>query len=188
MKKARALTVAIFVAFTSIVFTAATAHAAADIALSAASSKPTYKAGERISISLSLLNRGKKPLAVSGIDLGAVAILSVRRNGARLIGRPAGVRVDEELGTALFLSLHTLQAGESGQLTLESTVDPETKTAVLRTVRYVANQSPAATLFPVSQSGAYSVTVVYQFPRMPKVPLDTFLGRTNLATVTFSVQ
>lgn len=157
------------------------------IELSAASSKTTYSAGERIEIELKIENTGDVDTAVSALVEGNIRMVSVERDGVFVPTRTVAIRPDDDLGSQMQQQLRTLAPGQSVTITWYSILDRPQSGRSLETVTYLPAARDQVSSHLVSVPGSYEVRFFYLYTGPLGTVPNVFQARSNEVALAFTV-
>lgn len=119
--------------------------------------QPRYAAGTTPELTMVLRNNGSGPCALPSAELGSVEILSVKRDGVAVIGRPGREYLYNGMATVVADSLRTVAPDESLTVPLDAELDSNNK-PVLSITRQTESDDGRTTSWTLDQPGRYQVT------------------------------
>ncbi len=179
-----ALAVVLLAAILFIVFRSS---ASAKVGLTVTPDKPSYKAGDAISLTVRLHNAGTSETCVSDMSAGSVRFLSLMRDGQAVATRSAPAYFLAAFPDMMAASLLPLKPGEDLDLTLTSAKDEGLGKQALRTTAPDDSRGKA-TFYDVETPGTYELKVAYDYPgRASATCSNVFKGATDTVTLSFTV-
>ncbi len=157
------------------------------IKLFAFSTKAIYAKGEPISILVALKNMSKSALGLSDQVAGTLQIIALKKDGQNVLTRTSFVSSYESLVYLLKQSVKSVIPGESLPLLLTSESDPELGGEALGAIQLEQQGLNQVTYYAVTEPGRYELSLVYEIPALPGLAPGAFKGKTNEATVSFTL-
>jgi hypothetical protein len=160
---------------------------ASQVKLFAFPTQAVYPKGETISILAVLKNTSTSVLSLSDQIAGTLQIVFLQKDGKSVPTRTSFVSSYESLAYLLKQSLKPLAANESLPLLLTSESDSELGGEALGSIRLGQDGFDQVTFYSVHEPGRYELSLVYEIPVLTGLASETFKGKTNEVTLSFTV-
>ena len=180
-------------AFSVALFAFAPASATPDathrLKLAGSSAKETYRLGESVRLSWSVVNVGAAGCRVSSEYDGTIVFSGFTRDGSMVTPDLALRTYTDGLGEAVAGQLVLLKPRASltiASISARSSPKPRAS-QTLSTVSWSPSETNIASIWPLDQPGRYVVTAVYSIPPVRGLPADTCRGLSTTASARFRV-